>query len=160
MQSTALEQYLSTDVNTASPPRLQLLLIEAALRLANRAGQYQEQGRNDLAFAALLQAQEIVAEMLGGIDREVNRDLAVRVSAVYEFIFRSLVAAGHRNDRKSLGDAIRILEFERQTWRTLCEKLAADSGSEIDRRYERSVAPAWMDSSDLLSSAGSFSLDA
>ena len=64
-----------------------------------------------------------MAEMLAGMDREAGGDLAKRVSAVYEFIFRSLVKAGHRHDEKSLGDAIRILEIERETWRQVCTSL-------------------------------------
>ena len=106
-----------TEVKTATPQKLQLLLIEGALRLANRARQFWQQGRNDRAIRALLNAQAIVAHMLAVIDHEAGGDLAKRVSAVYEFIFRSLVKAGHRHDEKSLGDAIRILEIERETWR-------------------------------------------
>ena len=127
MQSMAQDSYLFTEVKTATPQKLQLLLIEAALRLANRSRQFWQEGRNDRALQALFDAQAVIAQMLGRIDREAGGDLAKRVSAVYEFIYRSLVKAGYRRDEKSLGDAIRILEIERDTWRQVCEKLTMNS---------------------------------
>ena len=75
----------------------------------------------------LVDAQAVVAHMLAVIDREAAGDLAQRVSAVYEFIYRSLVKAGHRHDEKGLADAVRILEIERETWRQVCEKLAVNA---------------------------------
>ena len=126
MQSMARDHYLLTQVKTATPQKLQLLLIDTALRSANRARQYWQQGRNDLAVRALLNAQEVVAQMLAAIDREAGGDLAQRVSALYTFIYRSLVKAGHRHEEKSLADAIRILEIERETWRQVCDKLAVN----------------------------------
>ena len=127
MRSMAEDSYLFTEVKTATPQRLQLLLIEAALRLANRARHFRQQGRDDLAIGSLVYAQSVVAEMLASMDREAGGDLARRVSAVYEFIYRSLIKAGHRRDEVSLGDAIRVLEIERETWRQVCDKLAANS---------------------------------
>ncbi|MGO9112140.1 MAG: flagellar export chaperone FliS [Thermoguttaceae bacterium] len=157
--SMAQDHYLFTEVKTAAPQKLQLLLIEAALRLSNRARQYWQQDRNDLAIQALVNAQAVMAHMLGVIDHKAGGDLAKRVSAVYEFIFRSLVKAGHRHDEKSLGDAVRILEIERQTWRQLCEKLAAISPrATFDDGY-RGVLPHLGDP-DLLSQPGGFSVEA
>jgi flagellar secretion chaperone FliS len=165
--STAWENYLSTDVNTAAPQKLQLLLIEAALRLANRAGQFWKQGRGDAAIGALIQAQSIVAEILGSMDREVGGDLSLRVSAVYEFIYRSLVDAGYRRNEKSLGDAVRILEIERETWRRLCDKLGAEGQSAIYGPAHQGIARSWAGDADSPAShflengaPGGFSLDA
>ncbi len=129
--SRAQDSYLFTEVKTATPQKLQLLLIEGALRLANRARQYWQQEHNDRAIQALVDAQAVMSHLLGVIDREAGGDLAIRVSAVYEFIFRSLVKAGHRRDETSLGDAIRILEIERETWRQVCDKPAAGSPNQI-----------------------------
>jgi flagellar protein FliS len=159
MQSTAQDHYLFTEVKTATPQRLQLLLIEGALRLANRARQLWRQGRNDLAIGALITAQEIVSQILAVIDREAGGDLAKRVSALYTFIYRSLVKAGHRHDEKSLADAVRILEIERETWRKLCEKLAVHA-PHANFGSASQGAPLFRDDADLLSQPGGFSIEA
>jgi flagellar protein FliS len=160
MQSTARDHYLFTEVKTATPEKLQLLLIEGALTLANRARQFWQQGCNDRALRALLEAQSIVAHMLAVIDHEAAGDLAKRVSAIYEFIFRSLVKAGHRHDEKSLGDAIRILEIERETWRQVCDKLARNAPQATFGDALEGVPPALHSDQELLSQTGGFSVEA
>jgi flagellar protein FliS len=127
MQSSrARDQYLFTNVNTATPQKLQLLLIDAALQSAHRAGEYWRQGLDDRAVAALVHAQSVLNEMLAVIDRHAGGEVAARVSAVYDFIFHALVRASSQHDARGLADAVRVLEFERETWRQVCEKIATD----------------------------------
>ncbi len=159
MQSMAQDAYLATEVTTAAPQKLQLLLIEAALRLANRARHFWKQDRNDLAIQALVHAQSMVAEMLGSMDCQAGGDLAKRVSAVYEFIFRSLVKAGQRHDEKSLDDAIRILEIERETWRQVCDKLATESRRGLLDEPQSGVPAPGVHDPDPLSRSGGFSIE-
>jgi flagellar protein FliS len=161
MQSPmARDHYLVTEVKTATPQKLHLLLIDAALRSANRARQLWQQGRDDWAIRALVHAEEVVGQILADINHEVGGDLAKRVSTLYEFIFRCLVNAGFRHDEKSLGDAIRILEIERETWRQLCDKLAANAPHATLGEAHRSVLPPLSDDADLLSQSGGFSIEA
>ena len=153
------DSYLSTEVKTAAPQKLQLMLVETALRLANRARQFWQEGRNERALQAIIEAQAVMVHMLGVIDREAGGDLAKRVSAVYEFIFRSLVKAGQRHDEKSLGDAVRILEIERETWRQVCDKLAVNSPHADFHEGHLGSLPHLGDL-DSLSQQGGFSVEA
>ena len=161
MQSSmAQDHYLFTEVKTAAPQKLQLLLIEGALRLANRTRQFWQQGHNDRATESLVRAQEIVGQMLAGINHKVGGDLARRVSSLYEFILRCLANAVSRHDDKSLGDAIRILEIERETWRQLCEKLAVNAPHANFGDAPRGALPDQSSDADLLSQSGDFSIEA
>ena len=126
MPMPARDNYLATEVKTAAPQKLQWLLIEAAIRSANAAREYWRQGRDDLAIVRIAHAQGVLGEMLAAIDRDAGGKLAERVSGLYEFVFRLLVRAGHRHDETCLVDAVRILEIERETWRQLCARIAAD----------------------------------
>ncbi len=158
MPPFARDNYLSTVVKTAAPQKLQWLLIEAALRSANCAREFWRQGDNERATEAIVHAQSVLGQMLAAIDREGGGELASRVSTVYEFIFRSLVKAGHRRDEQSLGEAIRVLEIERETWRQLCAKIAADHAPRGPAApYARFGAPVDYDATD---SAGGFSFEA
>ena len=156
----ARDSYLFAEVNTAAPQKLQLLLIEAVLRLANRARDYWEQGRNDRATESLDNAQAVLAEMRAAIRYEIAGEVAQRVAEIYGFVFRSLVNAAHRHDVKSLDDAIRILEIERETWQKLCEKLASEGrhGHFVDAR--RRALPPQLGEPDTLSLPGGFSIEA
>ncbi len=119
------DSYAAADVHTAPPQKLQLMLIEAALRSAERARRHWRDGRKDLALGAIVHAQAVLGQMLAAIDRPAGGQLAEKVSAIYDFIFRKLVEAGQQHDEQSLADAVRILEIERETWRMLCEQIAA-----------------------------------
>jgi flagellar protein FliS len=124
MESIANEEYLVTQVMTAPPQKLQLLLIDAALRFAAKAKAHWAAGEKIEAGEALLRCQEIVTEIMSGIRADANRALAGKVSAIYSFIFRSLVAAHLRADEQMLNEAMAVLEIERQTWQMLCVQLA------------------------------------
>src|SRR5262249_8375507 len=104
----------------------------------------------------------VVGQMLGAIDHESAGNLAKQVSTVYEFIFRSLVSAGNRHDSTSLEDAIRVLEIERETWRQLCDKLAAETEAPHEERTPaKPTALPWVEvDSDFAASEGGFSIEA
>jgi flagellar secretion chaperone FliS len=137
MMPSTRDNYLAMEVRTSPPQKLHLMLIEAALRSARRARQHWQAKQDEDALASLIHAQQVVGELIGGMDREAAPELTERVAAVYGFIFRSLVRAGHRHEEQSLDDAIRILDVERETWRQLCEKL---SGVEV-RGHQHSAPP-------------------
>lgn len=162
MRSSARENYLVTEVMTAAPQKLQLMLIEAAIRAAQRARQMWQAGRDDQACEALIHAQQLVAELLAGLNRDVDAALVGKMASVYLFIFRSLMEANQGRDEEKLDAAVRVLEVERATWRQVCEQLgsgkvsgeqagpanapaasppaAADSAAAVDSPPERGLA--------------------
>ena len=79
MAFSARDTYLGTAVRTAAPQKLQWLLIEAALRSANRGREFWRQGRNDQAIEAIIHAQRVLGEMLAAIDRDAGRVGAARI---------------------------------------------------------------------------------
>jgi len=136
MQSSASESYLVTEVMTATPQKLQLMLIEAAIRSAQRARQNWQAQEEEQAGEAILHAQQVVGEMIAALDQETDSELVKKVAAVYLFVFRSLMEANFRRDENKLDDALRVLEIERATWRQVCDKLGSakqpDSGVSLE----------------------------
>jgi flagellar protein FliS len=124
MHAVAPSEYLVTEVMTAPPQKLQLMLIDAALRFAAKAKGHWKAGENSEAGEAILRAQEIVSEILSGIRPEADRELATKVSAIYGFVFRCFVTAHIRADAGKLDEAVKILEVERETWQALCTRLS------------------------------------
>ena len=122
------QEYLAAEVFTAPPQKLQLMLIEMAIRQIARTKREWLAGETGQACMSLLHARQIADQLIAGVNREVNPDLADRVLAVYGFIARRLQEAGAERDEKKLDSVARILEIERDTWRTVCEKL----GGKID----------------------------
>ncbi len=126
MTPVAGTDYLETEVMTATPQRLQLMLINAAIRSASQGRNCLEQKNNQAALAPILRAQRIVAELLTGLNPESKDGLVQRVAGVYLFIYRSLIAANLERSTAKLDDALRVLEIERETWRLACEQLGTE----------------------------------
>lgn len=125
--------YILAEVSTATPQKLQLLLIEAAIKNIYRTKNSWADKQFDVALDHLAKAQDIVAEILGSLDVKGNPEIAKQLAAIYLFIFRRLAEAGMTNDEQKLDDALRILNCERETWQLVCDKFGAnfDSVSKI-----------------------------
>lgn len=122
MPSSSPNSYLETEVLTATPQKQQLILIEAAIRFAGRARLLWQTGDDEMASEALIRAQQIVTQVLGGLNDQVDAELTRKVASVYLFAFRGLVAANLDRDQQRLDEVIKVLEVERETWKQVCEK--------------------------------------
>ena len=114
---------LATEVLTAAPQKLQLMLIEGAIRFGQQARALWREGRNEEAGEAIIRCQQIVAQLLAGLKREDQPELSRRIAAVYVFVHNSLVAAHLNRDEQKLDDALSVLAEEQATWRAVCQKL-------------------------------------
>jgi flagellar protein FliS len=116
---------LETEVLTATPQRLHLMLIEAAIRSTSQARHHFAAQNREAGLASVLRAQTIMGELLAGLQPGPDDDLTPRVAAIYLFIYRSLIAANLEYNVAKLDDALRVLETQRETWRSVCELLGS-----------------------------------
>ncbi len=123
MNPQAQDEYLVTEVMTASPQKLHLMVVETALRYAVRAKKFIEEGQFATALSANLRSQKAVCTMLAGLNRDGNSQLSSQISGIYLFIYKSLIAGQQQRDPGKLADAIRILEMERETWLQVCSQV-------------------------------------
>jgi len=123
----ARNAYLTAQVMSATPQKLQLMLIEGALRFAGQAKKLWEEESQEAARESLRRAEEILAQMIASVEAD-GSELTHKVADVYVFVYRSLIEAHLRSEPEQLDQALRVLEEERITWCQLCEKL----GSTVD----------------------------
>lgn len=122
MLSTTRDIYLEMQVNTATPQRLRLMLIDGALRYARRTAELWRENAFDDALEALIRCREIVSELIAGIDTGAS-PLARQVTGLYVYLFSALTEAQQTRDEHQLAAVIRMLEEDRETWRQLCEQV-------------------------------------
>jgi len=155
------QSYLTTEVMTAPPQKLQLMLLDTAIRSAERARLLWQETDEATAAGALDRAQLIVGEILAGLKREADPELVGKVSSVYLFLFRTLGDASVHRDQQKLEDALAVLRVERETWRQLCEKLAgASSSPDADVPSNPPVPTPHMPESEDVATHTGFSLEA
>jgi flagellar protein FliS len=147
MTPAARDEYLATEVMTAAPQKLQLLLVEGAIRFARQAESHWRSHENEAAFGALGRCQEIVTQLIGGLAQNLESPLVRQISSVYAFVYRTIVSAGFHRDASKLADALRVLEVERETWQQVCDRLGSKTESATPRpnRERANTAPLAID---------------
>lgn len=120
--------YLESKILTALPQRLHLMLIEGAIRFGRQAEEALRRADESAAAAPLLKVIDIVGELLASV-RETNSELNKRIAELYWFLFRRVSEAKIHADAALLAEALRLLEYERQTWQMVCDKLGTGSSS-------------------------------
>ena len=131
-QQTAHQTYLTHEALTATPQKLQLMLIEAAIKNIHRTKMHWENNAVEAAFMSLTRVQDIITEILCSLDMEGAPDLAKSIASIYVFIFRKIAMTKGPNDIALLDDALKVLMAERESWREICEKF----GSTVDGKRE------------------------
>lgn len=128
------QTYLQGDLYSATPQKIQLLLIEAAIKNVHRCKLFWKESKFEESLEASQRAQDIVAEMLCALDLDNAPDIARQLASIYLFIFRRIAESGMLYSDEKLDDALRILESERETWRLACEKFGSTKTAGGDTR--------------------------
>ena len=139
----AQKTYIEREVATASPQKLQLMLIEAAIKNVHRVKNFWENKDPEGAFQSLTRVQDIVTEILCSFDAKAWPEITQTLSAIYVFIFRKIVAVRGPDDMASLDEALRVLMAERESWKEICEKFGvknetANNSATFDSQTQQS----------------------
>ena len=121
-------QYLESKVLTAPSHRLHLMLIEGAIRYGKEAETALRQGDAVAADAPSMRLIDVISELLVGV-RQSKTELNQKIAGLYLYLFRLVGAAKLNDDPEPLAEALHLLEFERQTWQLVCDKLGNEPAS-------------------------------
>lgn len=127
---TPQNEYLRNAVMTASPEQLHLMLYDGAIRFTRQGIEGIRAGRWEEAFNGLTRAQKIVLEMTSALNHDVDRPLCERMAGLYNFIYRKLVEASVDRSVEAGQEALGLLEYQRETWVLLIEKLRQERGAQ------------------------------
>ncbi|GIW73512.1 MAG: flagellar protein FliS [Phycisphaerales bacterium] len=126
MPADTANAYLRSQVMSASPAELRLMLLDGAIRFAVQGRQGLIDKNYEQSFEGISQCRAIVTELAVGVNRSVDPALCDRVTGVFMFIFRELTEANLEKDPDRLQKVIELLEYERETWRLAMEKMKQD----------------------------------
>lgn len=126
MSGTQRRSYFESQVLTAPPQRLHLMLIEGALRFGREAEKALTQKDELTAAQPLLRMLDILGELLAAV-RAGRSELNSKLSDLYAFFFRRVAQAKINADVGALQEVLRLLEYERETWQLVCKRLGDDT---------------------------------
>lgn len=160
MAQTAPNPYLQTKVMTASPEQLRLMLYDGAIRFSRQARHALGKSDFEGSYTAIVRAQKIMLELSGSLNHKHDPDLCDKLAAIYEYVYRLLVDANMKREPEPLDEAIRLIEFQRETWAMLMKKLESEPGAAATPRSTEPLASIGPSSESEEPPAGRFSIDA
>lgn len=133
MPQSTQDRYLNSKVTTASQPELQLMLFDGALRFGAKArkawAEAMDHVETERYLARTLDILEAIVMGVAGSDEEIAKQLEEQ----YAFLFRELAASRVNHDLKRFDKAMRLMAYERETWKLACDKLAADTAASASK---------------------------
>lgn len=139
---TAFNQYQDTQVNTASPEKILLMLYDGAINFTRIAREKMEQG--DVAEKARFigKGLAIVTELMNTLNHDVGGEMSKRLEQLYIYIIDEYTAANLNNSVKSLDNVLKILTVLRGTWAEAIEIWRKEriAGGAPDQRLSAQVA--------------------
>jgi flagellar secretion chaperone FliS len=120
--------YFESKVLTAPPHQLHLMLIEGAIRFGRQAEESLRLGNQAASANPMLRVIDILGELLAGV-REKKGALNTKIADLYWYMFRRVSEAKINADAAALGEVLQLLEYERQTWQLVCDKLSSGNAA-------------------------------
>lgn len=118
-------RYRETEVLTATPGQLVVLLYDHLLLSLRRARAAMEAGDLEARSAALDKGREVLTELLVTLDRERGGEVASNLAALYSFLLGELVQVGVRADAARLDRVTRMIAELRDAFAQLAASPAA-----------------------------------
>ncbi|MDR2881929.1 MAG: flagellar export chaperone FliS, partial [Azoarcus sp.] len=106
-----------SDISTASPHRLIVLLFEGAETAINVAKVHAEQGNIAERGTNLSKAIEIISNGLKvSLDMEQGGELAIRLASLYDYMVSRLLLANLKNDVSIMNEVLSLLGEIHAAW--------------------------------------------
>lgn len=109
-------KYMESQIMTATPERLVLIMYDAAIRFINQAKADLRAGQRDGANENLCKAQAIIAELMSSIDFDCG-EISLGLFGLYQFFYEKLIEANINNDNEILDQVSPLIEDLRTAWR-------------------------------------------
>ena len=119
------ERYLDANIQTASPARLRLMLIERGVEVAaqvadNWRNSAASDGENSpAADEHSLKLLEILNELLNGVTGD-EHGVCKTVADLYVFLTKHLIKAEETGDASAIDEIRLVLQTEAETWQMVC----------------------------------------
>lgn len=108
--------YLHNQIFTASPKKLIEILIEAAVKHLKLANHYIDKKDLQEVNKQLIKSQEIIMELKLSINPNIQGDIPIQLSKMYDFMFNQLIQANLLKDKEKILLVKEMLEELLETW--------------------------------------------
>ena len=129
-QQTSL--YRKSQIDTASPGKLIVMLYEGAIRFMNEAKDHLGEDEVEKANNRLLRAQDIVSELMMSLNMKEGGEIASSLYRLYDYLKWRLVEANMSKDTAPIDEAIRIMSSLKEAWEGAVKNVLMDKNKPIE----------------------------
>ncbi len=130
METSQTKSYKKSQVDTASPVGLVIMLYDRAIVLLNKAKDEISEKQYEAKGLTLDKATDIVFELLTTLDKDKGGEIASSLSDLYNFVLREISNANSKLDTKSLDNAVKIMSELREAWESIKDNKEIDAKSQ------------------------------
>ncbi|MGQ9668886.1 MAG: flagellar export chaperone FliS [Desulfosoma sp.] len=123
--NTAQNAYRKTNVETADTASLVLMCYDATIRDLQQAQEYHASRQMKAAYERIRHGQDVITELLIGLDFDRGGEIAVNLSRIYNYLLRELIGINSNKPLDTYNGLINILSELREAWQ------------EVKRKYDR-----------------------
>jgi flagellar protein FliS len=113
--------YKETQIMTASPGKLIVLLYEGAVRFINAAINALDEKKLDVCNNSLIRTQDIITELALSINFEAG-ELASKMYSLYMFFNKQLLEANIKKDRALMVEVRDMIAEILESWRQVADR--------------------------------------
>jgi flagellar secretion chaperone FliS len=126
MESNPLKAYKETQIKSATPGQLIIMLYDGAIKNINIAIKEMDKDKKerklDIISNTIIKAQDIISELMVSLDFEQGGEIAKNLFSIYVFMNRELLNANIKKDRDPLEAVKKMLMELREAWHQINEK--------------------------------------
>ena len=123
------DSYRKTQIESASPEVLILMLYDGALRFMGQAEEGFAQKSNEKISNNLVRVQAIISELLTSLDKEKGGEIAKNLESLYVFFLGRLTDANVNKDPVPLQEVKPMIENMRNIWSDAMKQAAKNKQS-------------------------------
>jgi len=125
-----LRSYKETQIKTATPGKLILMLYDGAIRHLNQALEdLSKEHRYDSISNSLIRTQDIIAELMISLDFDRGGEIAKNLFGLYVFMNRRLLDGNISKDKAPLEEVKTLLTELRGAWAEVADKAGVSTGT-------------------------------
>ena len=132
------KEYLKTQIKTASKEQLVLMLMDGVVRFSEQGRKAIETKDIEQKQFALVRAQDIVLELVNGLDHEKGGDIATNLARLYSYSMKRLVESNLQNDTTGIDEVQHIFRELREAWAVAMEKAAKENTEPLSENVKQS----------------------
>jgi len=109
-------KYKSTQIQTATPGQLILMLYEGAIKFCKFAKIGMEEKDLDKANKYLIKVQNIISELRVSLDMKAGGEISENLNSLYDYMQNRLLDANLKKDIKILDEVQNLIEELKDAW--------------------------------------------